>query len=106
MAISHRPSYQGLQVALLTQHGKQDLLRAPLERALGCQLLHTSAYDTDTLGTFTGDVARDGSQREAARKKAQIAIDLTGAQVGLASEGAFDTDPFTGLMPWNTEVLL
>ena len=106
MAISHRPSYQGLQVALLTQHGKQDLLRAPLERALGCQLLHTSAYDTDTLGTFTGDVARQGSQREAARKKAQIAIDLTGAQVGLASEGAFDTDPFTGLMPWNTEVLL
>ena len=106
MTVFDRLSYQDCQVALLTQHGKQDLLKAPLEAALGCHVLHTNGYDTDSLGTFTGEVKRLGSQREAARMKAQIAMNLTGAPVGLASEGAFDTDPFTGLMPWNTEVLL
>lgn len=90
----------------MTQHGKQDLVRAPLEAALGCRLVHTSAYDTDKLGTFTREVDRQGSQLDAARAKARIGMTLTGAHVGLASEGAFGPDPFGGLMPWNTELLL
>lgn len=98
--------YQGRDVALLTQHGKQDLLRACLESSLGCQLLHTDGYDTDQLGTFNREVARPGTQLEAARQKAKIAMELTGAHVGIASEGAFGPDPFTGFMPWDTELLL
>ena len=63
-----KPSiYQGLPVALLTQHGKQELIRPILEVALGCRLVHTDGYDTDLLGTFTRDVARPGSQLEACR---------------------------------------
>ena len=98
--------YQSRQVAFLTQHGKQDLLRAPLEDALGCQLVHTDAYDTDLLGTFTRELSRAGSQLDAARKKATIGMALTGASVGMASEGSFGPDPFGAFMPWNTEVVL
>ncbi len=98
--------YEGQGVALLTRHGKEALLREPLETALGCHLVHTDAHDTDELGTFTGEVARPGSQREAARAKARIGMTLTGARVGLASEGAFGPDPFAGVVPWNTELLL
>lgn len=98
--------YLGTPVALLTQHGKETLIRDPLEAALGCRLVHTDAFDTDQLGTFTGDVARAGSQRDAARAKARMGMQLTGAQVGLASEGAFGPDPFDGFMPWDTELLL
>jgi hypothetical protein len=47
--------YKTLEVAFLTQHGKQTLRRAPLEAALGCRLVHTNSYDTDLLGTFTRD---------------------------------------------------
>lgn len=106
MAIINQPIYQGRQVAFLTQHGKQNLVRAPLEEALGCQLVHTESYDTDQLGTFTRDVLRPGSQLAAARRKANIGMELTGSHVGLASEGAFGPDPFTGLIPWDTEILL
>ena len=60
--------YQGCQVAFLTQHGKQDLVRAQLEDALCCQLVHTDAYDTDQLGTFTRELSRAGSQLDAAQK--------------------------------------
>ena len=99
-------SYRARRVAFLTQHGKQDLVRIPLESALGCELVHTSAYDTDQLGTFTREIDRTGSQLDAARRKAQIGMDLTGATLGIASEGTFGTDPFGGFMPWNTELLL
>lgn len=98
--------YQGRQVALLTQHGKQDLVRGALESALGCQLVHTDGYDTDLLGTFTREHNRCGSQLDAAREKANIGMAITGAHVGMASEGSFGADPFGGFIPWNTEVVL
>lgn len=98
--------YAGRPVAFLTQHGKQDLVREPLEAALGCQLVHTDGYDTDQLGTFTRELTRAGSQLDAARKKAGIGMALTGASVGMASEGSFGPDPYGAFIPWNTEVVL
>ena len=99
-------AYESQKVSLLTQHGKQTLLRIPIETALGCQLIHTDAYDTDLLGTFTREHIRPGSQLDAARKKASIGMDLTNTSIGIASEGSFGMDPFGGLLPWNTEVVV
>ncbi|WP_310628315.1 hypothetical protein [Limnohabitans sp.] len=76
--------YKTLEVAFLTQHGKQTLRRAPLEAALGCQLVHTNSYDTDLLGTFTRDQIRPCSQIEAARKKALIGMRLTSTSIDIA----------------------
>ena len=98
--------YAGRQVALLTQHGKQALLNDAFQLDLGCSLLHTDAYDTDQLGTFTRDVNRAGSQLEAARRKARIGMELTGLRIGMASEGSFGPDPYAGFFTWNTEILL
>ncbi|PUE61453.1 hypothetical protein B9Z45_05910 [Limnohabitans sp. 2KL-17] len=106
MTASHPTFYAGRQVAFLTQHGKQDLVRGSLETALRCQLVHTDGFDTDQLGAFTREQARPGSQIEAARKKAELGMALTGAHLGLASEGSFGTDPFGAFIPWNTEVVL
>ena len=98
--------YAGQDVALLTRHGKEALIRPALEPALACRIVHTDAYDTDQLGSFSGDVARLDSQLETAKKKARIGMQLTGAALGLASEGAFVPDPFGGLMPWNAEIVV
>ena len=106
MSAAQQLVYQGRQVALLTQHGKQDLVRGPLEAALGCHLVHTAGYDTDQLGAFTRELTRAGSRLDAARKKATMGMALTGASVGLASEGSFGPDPFGAFMPWNTELVL
>jgi hypothetical protein len=99
-------SYAGRQVVLLTKHGKQDLLKDTFESDLGCSLLHTDAFDTDQLGTFTREVGRAGSQLEAARRKARIGMELTGVSIGIASEGSFGPDPYAGFFTWNTEILL
>jgi hypothetical protein len=98
--------YQGHSIALLTQHGKEKLIAPVLEPALGCHIAHTGGYDTDQLGTFSGEIKRLESQLETARKKAQIGMSLIGARYGIASEGSFIPDPFTGLMPWNIEVVI
>jgi hypothetical protein len=98
--------YKKQKIAFLTQHGKQMLLKVPLESALGCELVHTDGYDTDLLGTFTRDQIRSGSQLDAARKKASIGISLTNTSIGIASEGSFGMDPFGGFIPWNTELVV
>ena len=99
-------SYIGRQVVLLTKHGKQDLIKDAIESDLGCSLLHTDAYDTDQLGTFTREIDRAGSQLEAARRKAKIGMSLTDVRIGIASEGSFGPDPYAGFFTWNTEILL
>jgi len=99
-------AYSGRPVALLTQHGKEQVLAQPLERALGCRVQLVTGYDTDQLGSFTREIPRAGTQLGAARKKARIGMERSGLSLGLASEGSYAPDPFSGLFPWNTEILV
>jgi hypothetical protein len=98
--------YRDQQVALLTQHGKEGVIVPVLAKLLGCRVEKVKGFDTDLLGTFTRDIAREGSQLDAARKKARIGMELSGFSIGIASEGSFGTDPFTGMLPWNSELLI
>jgi hypothetical protein len=74
VGIDHR----GQTVALLTQHGKERVIAPALASALGVEVRHVQGFDTDQLGTFSRDVPRAGSQREAARRKAEIGMRLSG----------------------------
>jgi len=94
------------RVALLTQHGKERVLAPVLEPGWGCAIELVTGFDTDQLGTFTGETPRPGSQLDAARRKARQGMELSGLPIGLASEGSFGPDPFTGFFPWNVELLV
>ena len=100
------PQEPAHRVALLTQHGKEGLLAPLLSHSLGWAVERVDGFDTDSLGSFTREVDRPGSQLEAARTKARTGMALAGCQRGLASEGAFMPDPLSGLFPWNVELLV
>ena len=105
MSKSTKP-YSGLKASLLTQHGKESVICPQLFDSNGLEVIHISGYDTDKLGTFTRDIPRYGSQLDAARKKARVGMELSGSMLGIASEGAFDNDPYTGMLPWNYELVV
>jgi hypothetical protein len=98
--------YLGRKVALLTQHGKEQVLAPILDSGLDCAIHHVTGFDTDQLGTFTRETPRLGTQLDAARRKARKGMELSGLSIGMASEGSFGPDPFTGLFPWNVELLV
>ena len=98
--------YRGRSVALLTQHGKESVIAPVLDVALACRVGLVTGFDTDLLGTFTRDVARAGTQLDAARRKARIGMERSGLPVGCASEGSFGPDPMVGMFPWNVEFLI
>ena len=97
--------YEGLKFALLTQHGKERVIGTLFRESLGVEVELALGFDTDLLGTFTGEIARPGGQIDAARKKARKGMEILGSSYGLASEGAFGPDPF-GLTPWNVELVI
>ena len=93
------------RIALLTRHAKGALVAPPLA-ALGLAVSVTDAFDTDQLGTFSGEVARTLSPLDCARRKAQLACELTGLDLGLGSEGSFGGGPMAGFVNWDEELLL
>jgi hypothetical protein len=97
--------YRNRPVALLTRHGKERVIAPAFRDVLGAQIVHTDAFDTDLFGTFTGEIAREGTQRDAARRKAEQGMALTGLPLGVANEGSFGPSPF-GFGSWNVEIAL
>lgn len=74
---------------LVTKHGKHQLL-APVFGESGWSLEVASA-ETDSLGTFSGDVPRRFSPLETVRRKALLGVDLGDAPWLVASEGSIGT---------------
>ena len=98
--------YQDVTIALLTKHRKEKVMEPAFNKVLGANLITVNTYDTDQLGTFTRDIPRYGNQLDAARQKARIAMEITGAKYGVGSEGSFIQDPYTGIIPINYEIVV
>ena len=105
MTVPERGEYHKAHFALLTLHQKERAIAPVLERAFEATLEVISSFDTDTLGTFTREIPRRGTQLEAARSKARLCISQSGCALGLGSEGAFSAGPF-GLGSTNTELIV
>ncbi|MAD73281.1 MAG: hypothetical protein CML20_00490 [Rheinheimera sp.] len=90
-------------VAMLTRHDKARLI-APALSQLGWQLTELDSFDTDTLGSFAGEYPRFMTAQECAFRKAALAAELSGRDIGLGSEGSFSVGPF-GIGTYNLELI-
>lgn len=97
---------KGRVSALLTKHKKEQVIKPTIEKATGCQVEVFSNFDTDIFGTFTGDVPRPSSQLETAKMKAIRAIEVSGLDIGLSSEGSFGPHPLIPFAPINIEIVM
>jgi hypothetical protein len=85
--------YHGAVAALATRHGKARAIAPAMAEALGLGIIVPAALDTDSLGTFTGEVPRPAPMRETARLKARMGMTEAGLPLGIASEGSFGPHP-------------
>ncbi|MFN7365326.1 MAG: DUF6671 family protein [Alphaproteobacteria bacterium] len=96
--------YDGTCIILTTKHQKASAVAPVFDRLLGAGVLEC-ILDTDELGTFTGEVERQSSALECARRKCEWGMKATGSSYGLASEGSFGAHPTISFLPANTEIL-
>lgn len=97
--------YLGKSVLIATKHKKADALGLPLKAGLGLHL-QAEEVDTDQLGTFTGEVERQGTAFETAVKKARLGMTKAGTALGLANEGSFGPHPYIPFMPGCQEIVV
>jgi hypothetical protein len=85
--------YAGRRAALATMHGKEIAIAPALRDRLGLAVEVAPGIDTDALGTFTGEVPRAGTMRDAAIAKARLGMAAAGLAIGIASEGSYGPHP-------------
>ncbi len=93
-------------LVVATMHGKEKVILPVLEARLGVRGVVASGLNTDQFGTFTGEIPREGSPLETARRKVMAALDATGASLGIASEGSFGPHPAIPFLAADAELLL
>lgn len=97
----------GARAVLGTMHGKERAIAPIAARFLGLDVAVAEGLDTDRFGTFSREVDRAGTPREAARAKIAAAFRLMPeATVGIASEGSFGPHPSLPFAALNRELVL
>ncbi len=86
-------------------HGKEKVI-APLLEELGVNVVLPPNLNTDSLGTFTGEIERTNNPLETAKQKCLQAIQLTDCSLAIANEGSFGPHPQYYFLPADEEILV
>ncbi|MCS6975343.1 MAG: hypothetical protein NZM13_12740 [Cyclobacteriaceae bacterium] len=98
--------FQGRRLWIVTQHQKERVIAPILRKRLGLVCMVFTGINTDQFGTFSGEVARQGSALDAARAKCRGASALLPPDLILTSEGSFGPHPHIPFVYCNEELLL
>jgi hypothetical protein len=104
--MKHNSLFTNRIAVLATMHQKEKAIAPVLEAELGIQVIVPQNFNTDAFGTFTREIQRPGTQIAAARLKAEKALELTGENLVIASEGSFAPHPSTPLISSNREIVI
>jgi hypothetical protein len=85
--------FQDRRLIVATKHQKEKVIAPLLEKELGVTCFTDETFDTDTLGTFTGEVERQNDPLTTAREKCLQAMQKNNCDLGVASEGSFGAHP-------------
>lgn len=85
--------FEGRKLVIATKHNKEKVIAPILELGLGVNCFLPKNFDTDTLGTFTGEVDRELHPLAAVRQKCLMAMELSNCDLGVANEGSFGPHP-------------
>ena len=96
--------YKNKPLVLTTMHQKEIAIKPLFEKELHF-FVQTLFYDTDLLGTFTGEIPRRLSQVESAKEKALIGLKISNEKFSIGSEGSFGPHPYIPFAASNVETL-
>jgi hypothetical protein len=104
--MSQHKFFEGRSIVIATKHKKQHAIAPLLEKELGVICIVPEKLDTDVLGTFCGEIERTLSPIDAAKQKCMLAMELTGTDLAVASEGSFGAHPLLYFLPADDELLV
>lgn len=98
--------FQNRKLLIATKHNKQKVIAPIFEKYLGVKCFVTDVFDTDSLGTFSGEVQRKDDALTTLRKKGTLAMEKNQFDLVIASEGSFGAHPSVFFAPANEELMI
>ena len=98
--------FKGRSLLIATKHEKEQIISPIFEKELGVRCFVPDHFDTDIFGTFTGEVERKADPITTARQKCALALELSNADLAIASEGSFGPHPSIFFVNADEEILL
>lgn len=98
--------FSNRKLVIATKHEKEKAIAPLVESALGVKCFVPENFDTDVLGTFTGETERKDDPFTTLRNKCQMAMSLTNCDLAIASEGSFGMHPAIFFVHADDEILM
>ena len=98
--------FKNRKLIIATKHHKEKVIAPIFEKHLGVKCFVDSKFDTDSLGTFTGEIERKLDPIATARQKCLLAMEKNNCDLGIASEGSFGAHPSVFFARANEEILI
>ena len=98
--------FKNRKLVIATKHKKETVIGPIFEKVLGVTCIVPNDFDTDKLGTFTGEIERKESSLATARKKCLLAMEFENCDLGIASEGSFGPHPSIFMAHADDEILI
>ncbi len=98
--------YKNKKVLLATMHKKEIAVRPPFANIVGCEVVVAEDFNTDSFGTFSGEISRQETAYETLKNKALFAAEKYGFDYVISSEGSFGPHPSNPFVNADMEMLL
>lgn len=98
--------FKGRRLIIGTKHKKEIVIAPLLEKGIGVKCFIDPEFDTDLLGTFSGEIERKEDALTTLRSKCLLAMERNNCDLGVASEGSFGNHPNLFFAPANDELLI
>ena len=74
--------FDGRKLVIATKHKKENVIAPLLEQYLSVKCIVPEDFDTDELGTFTGEIERKDDALSTVRQKCLLAMEQTQVELG------------------------
>lgn len=98
--------FTGRNLIVAGKHNKEIVIGPLFEKEFGVSCMISASYDTDVLGTFTGEIERKKDPLSTVREKCLMAMNSSGSDLGIASEGSFGPHPEMPFVNADDELLI
>ncbi|HAJ99132.1 MAG TPA: hypothetical protein DCM62_03830 [Bacteroidales bacterium] len=98
--------FKGRTLVIATKHEKEKVMAPILEREFGVLCVVPENFNSDLLGTFSGEIERVDDPLTTLRKKCMMAAQLTGCDLVAGNEGSFGPHPTLFFAHANDEMVM
>lgn len=98
--------FKNRNLVIATKHEKEKVIAPLFEKEFGVKCIVPNNFDTDILGTFSGEIERVNDALTTVRNKCLMGMKALNCDLGIASEGSFGMHPSAFFIPANNELIM